>query len=202
MKSRRCTTTARPYLVLREVQLLGKDFDMLKPDPQTPNALLDKFTLNFGTLCGCTFDIEIETPVLARDKEQRGILAAHLELGQPTHSRGIGRELLRLSLRVDGNAYRSEGTTGWFEDELLSLQRALPGGMALKTCFTCAYSDYSPYGHGLFGGMACFRSFKAEYSRVQSKDDLFPLLDKADRVQETYLCADFNFRKPHTGYRG
>lgn len=189
-------------VVLREVQFSGKDFDMLKPDPQTPNALLDKFTLNFGTLCGCTFDIEIETPVLARDKEQRGILAAHLELGQPTHSRGIGRELLRLSLRVDGNAYRSEGTTGWFEDELLSLQRALPGGMALKTCFTCAYSDYSPYGHGLFGGMACFRSFKAEYSRVQSKDDLFPLLDKADRVQETYLCADFNFRKPHTGYRG
>src|SRR5260370_20639039 len=103
----------------------------------------------------------------------------------------------RLSRRI-GIPLRS---ADWFEDELLSLQRALPVGMALKTCFTCAYSDYSPYGHGLFGGMACFRSFKAEYSRVQSKDDLFPLLDKADRVQEPYLCADFDIRKPHTGYR-
>ena len=189
-------------VVVRGVQFSGKDFDMLKPEPQRRNALLDKFTLNRGRLCGCTFDIEIETPVLARDKEQRGILAAHLQLGQPIHSGGIDRESLRLSLRVDGNAYSSDGMTGWFEDELLSLQRALPVGMALKTCFTCAYSDYSPYGHGLFGGMACFRSFKKEYSRVQSKDDLFPLLDKGDRVQETYLCADFDIRKPHTGYRG
>ena len=81
-------------VVLRGVQLSGKDFDMLKPDPQTPNVLLDKFTLNFGRFCGCTFDIEIETPTLARGKEQRGILAAHLELGQPTHLGGIDRESL------------------------------------------------------------------------------------------------------------
>src|ERR1039457_3061420 len=131
-------------VVLRGVQFSGKDFDMLKPDPQTPNALLDKFTLNLGRLCGCTFDMKIETPVLARDKEQRGSLAAHLELGKRTDSGGIDRESLRLSLRVDGNAYSSDGTTGWFEGELLSLQRALPVGMALKTCFTCAHSDYSP----------------------------------------------------------
>jgi hypothetical protein len=31
---------------------------------------------------------------------------------------------------------------------------------------------------------------------LKTKDELFPLSDKADRVQETYLCSDFNVRKP------
>src|ERR1051326_3862603 len=99
--------------------------------------------------------------------------------------------------------YSSEGKTGFFEYELLSLQRRMPPGMTLKMCFSCAYSDYSPYGHGLFGTMLCFRSCKAEYLRVQSKDDFFKLEEgKWELVQETYLCADFDIRNPNTGYRG
>jgi len=29
------------------------------------------------------------------------------------------------------------------------------------------FSDYSPYGHGLFGCMMCFRNLKEEYVKVK-----------------------------------
>src|SRR5260221_6389950 len=129
-------------------------------------------------------------------------LQMRLELGSETSNGGLDRELLRLSLAVNGHAYHSSGKTGWFEGELISLHSALPMGAYLIACINCAYSDYSPYGHGLFGGMACFRKFKQQYANVRSKDDLFPILNNADVVQETYLCQEFAKRRPHTGYKG
>jgi hypothetical protein len=190
-------------ILLRGVQFSGPDFDTLEPDPSAPRTALSNFTLSsFGCLSGCVFDIDIETAVLVGGEEQKEILATHLELGEPTASGGLDRESLRLSLRVNSTEYSSDGTTGFFESELLSLQRRMPPGIGLKMCFTCAHSDYHPVGHGLFGGMACFRNCKAEYSRVQSKGDLFGLWDQSEKVQETYLCSDFNIRRPNTGYRG
>jgi len=73
----------------------------------------------------------------------------------------------------------------------------------MKACINCLYSDYSPLGHGLFGCMMCFRNLKAEYVKVTTKDELWPIHDRYDRlVQETYLCPDFERRIPGTGYRG
>jgi hypothetical protein len=62
---------------------------------------------------------------------------------------------------------------------------------------------YSPYGHGLFGGLACFRGNKAGYRAVTGKDDLFAVWDTmTEFVQETHLCPEFERRVPGTGYRG
>jgi Family of unknown function (DUF6304) len=189
-------------LTLRGVQFSGPDFDSLEANPHTPKESLAKFIVFFGGLCSCTFDVDIETPVLVGGEEQTGVLAVHLELGEPTGSGALDSETLRLSLRVKCNEYSSEGTSGFFESELQSLQRGMPDGMRVKMCFSCAYSDYHPVGHGLFGGMACFRNAKAEYSRVQDKSGIFGVWNKGERVQETYLCTEFSPRKPHTGYRG
>lgn len=189
-------------LVLRGVRFAGRDLDSLKPNQAVPEELLNQFTLSHDALCECTLDIQIPVPVVSDDRETDAILDVHLELGVPTRTGAIDRERLSLSLRIANNVYRSEGMSGWFEEELLSLQRAMPQGRFLKACIACAYSDYSPYGHGLFGGMACFRNFKTEYSLVKDKYDLFPILEQADRVQETYLCSDFVKRRPNTGYRG
>jgi hypothetical protein len=86
---------------------------------------------------------------------------------------------------------------------MLDVQNQLPSGTHLRACITCAYSDYSPVGHGLFGGLACFRDNKSEYLAVRSKADLFRIWSKMTGfVQETYLCPEFERRQPRTGYRG
>jgi hypothetical protein len=189
-------------VMLRGVQFSGPDFDTLEAAPHTTKESLAKFMVSFGRLCSCVLDVDIETPVLVGDEEQTGILAVHLELGEPTQSGALDRETLRLSLRVNCNEYSSEGADGFFESELQSLQRRIPMGVKLKMCFSCAYSDYHPVGHGLFGDMACFRNAKAEYLCVRDKSDIFRVWNKGERVQETYLCTEFSPRKPNTGHRG
>ena len=64
------------------------------------------------------------------------------------------------------------------------------------------YSDYNVYGNGAFGDMICHRQAKEEYLRVRSKQDFMRLRGPTERVQETYLCAQFVRRVPGTGYRG
>jgi hypothetical protein len=140
-------------------------------------------------------------PVVLGADTGSGELEIHLELGSQKPNGALDRELVSLMLDIRGQTFHSAGTSGWVEDELLSLQATLPIGMYLKACINCSHSDYSPYGHGSFGWMACFRNFKAEYANVRDKHDLFPILDKADLVQETYLCPDFEKRLPNTGYR-
>jgi hypothetical protein len=92
---------------------------------------------------------------------------------------------------------------GWFEGEWLDIQKALPEAVVIKACINCLYSDYSPYGHGLFGCMMCFRNIKDEYLRVNSKQSFWSVHGRQERmVQETYLCPDFARRIAGTGYRG
>jgi hypothetical protein len=93
---------------------------------------------------------------------------------------------LRILLEYGGRQYTGPGTSGWFEDELLGIQAQLPEGVFIKACINCLYSDYSPYGHGLFGYLMCFRNLKEEYLRVTSKDEFWSVHGREDRlVQET-----------------
>ena len=188
-------------ILLREVTFAGISFDTLKPRADSDDRLLQKFTLQRRSLCACRITCHI--PISTTDRGGDAILGVDLTLGEPTVNGGLDREDLLLTLDLDGQTYRSSGKTGWFEGELLDLQKAMPGGNYFKACIGCAFSDYSPYGHGLFGFMVCFRSSKEEYLRVKSKDDLFDLWDKnAGCVQETFLCQEFEKRHPGTGYRG
>ena len=187
---------------LRGVCFSGRDFDALMPASDSSPELVGSFTLCRRSLCDCTIECEIPVPVMFGGEIVRGNLQVRLELGSEMPNGGLDREILSLMLAVKSGTHHSLGETGWFEDELLSLHSAMPSGAYLVACFSCAYSDYSPYGHGLFGGMACFRNFKEQYAKVQTKDDLFPILNNSDVVQETYLCPEFTKRRPHTGYRG
>ena len=71
---------------------------------------------------------------------------------------------MRAKLRVIAIAkgLRTQGRflVKYSEDELLDIQRQMPEGTYLKACINCAFSDYCPGGHGLFGGLACFRDNK------------------------------------------
>jgi hypothetical protein len=135
--------------------------------------------------------------------EEAAALSVHLELGVPTSRGGIDREVLRLELTCSAGTFVSAGRSGWFEHELLDLQGQLPTGSYLRACISCAFSDYSPYGSPMFGGLACFRDNKAAYRAVKTKGDLFSVWDTmTEFVQETYVCPEFERFIKETGYRG
>ena len=188
---------------IRGVTFWGYDFDGLSPKENTPPEKLASFTLQQGDLCSCLIECDIPIPVVVGGERGEGRLHVRLDLGEPADHGGIDRETLSLSLVVGENTFAGSGRSGWFEDELLELQAALPEGTYFKACINCAFSDYSPYGHGLFGDMVCFRDHKEEYLSVKTKADIFRVWDTmTERVQETYLCPEFQRRKRGTGYRG
>ena len=190
-------------MAVRGLEFRGPDFDSLGPAGDPDPARLASFTLQQGSLCSCVIEADIPVPVATPEGTEEGVLAVRLELGNPAPTGGLDREHLTLALRVGRRVYTSGGRSGWFEDEMMDVQNQLPPGTHLRACVTCAYSDYSPAGHGLFGGLACFRGNKTAYLAVRSKADLFRVWPTMTGfVQETYLCPEFDRRQPGTGYRG
>jgi len=187
-------------MVVRGVTLEGSMLDdwepAIPPDATQPASF--SFTGNELTL-----DFEIPVPVVAHDRTLSANLRVHLELGAPKANGGLDREELQLELIVENKSFKSCGKHGWFEDELVELHAALPEDMFIKSCFKCAFSDYSPGGFGMFGCMACFRNSKQAYLSLKGKAAYFTLAEEiAEYVQETYLCPEFEERVPSTGYRG
>jgi Family of unknown function (DUF6304) len=161
------------------------------------------FSLHRGELCAYVSELEMPASIVQNSDVLSGMLRVHLELGEPSANGGLDREDLQLELVFDDRSFKSCGKHGWFEDELLEIHQALPSETYLKSCFNCAFSDYSPVGFRLFGCMACFQNSKQEYRSLAGKAAFFELQDRiAEQVQETYLCPEFEKRMPNTGYRG
>lgn len=195
-------------MVVRGVRFEGNDFDSFEPKDCPDPTQLSSFTFLHGGLCFCVIEADIALPVVTPTEAVVGLLTFVLELGEPLPTGQMNRERLTLRLAVNDQTYHSDGKSGWFEDEMLDVQRKLPSGTFIKACINCAFSDYSPYGHGLFGNMICFRANKVGYQALPSgadfeKDAYFGVMDTvSEMVQETYLCPEFERRKPGTGYRG
>jgi hypothetical protein len=189
-------------LSLRGIEFVGRDFDSLEPKAAAPEQLRP-FSLNQGCLCSCRIECRIPVPVHDHGRLLDGALSVEMVLGDPAPNGWLDREHLRIVLEYESKRFASSGRSGWFEDELLGIQAQLPEGVFIKACINCLYSDYSPYGHGLFGCMMCFRNLKAEYLKVTTKQEFWSVHGRQDRfVQETYLCPEFERRIPGTGYRG
>lgn len=189
-------------LSLRGIEFAGADFDSLEPTDAS-HEQIQQFTLKQGCLSSCRIDCRIPVHVYDNGRLSEGALLVELVLGDPTPNGGIDREQLRIVLEYNGQQFAGSETSGWFEGELLAIQAQLPGGAFIKACINCLYSDYSPYGHGLFGDMMCFRNLKAEYLKVATKAEFWSIHGRQDRfVQETYICPEFERRIPGTGYRG
>jgi hypothetical protein len=190
-------------MVVRGLEFRGSSFDDFEAAEGTDAAKLGSFAFYHGYLCGCTIKTEMPMGVMRGVETCDGVLEVEVELGEMGENGRLEREELRLSLAVDGQIYRSVGRGGWFEEGFLEIQKQLPMGMFLKACIGCAYSDYSPYGHGIFGGMACFRGNKVGYLAVRGKEGLWPVWGTmTEFVQETYVCRESERRIKGTGYRG
>ncbi|HET9111092.1 MAG TPA: DUF6304 family protein, partial [Ktedonobacterales bacterium] len=180
-------------MVVRGVEFVGTDFDALEPTLDSADPRMVSFTLAGGSLCACHIECVLPLPVIVGLEPITGKLQVHLELGHPRPGPqgGIDRETLHLCLSFGDVTLWSKGASGYFEDELLDIQQALPEGTYLQACITCAFSDYLPAGHGLFGSLACFRDNKAAYRQVTGKRGLFAIWNTmTEFVQETYLCPE------------
>ncbi len=188
---------------VRGVDFVGTDFDALSPVAAHLARARSLFELHHDDLCACR--LEWGMPLLLERVGQRiaGRLSVVLVLGEPLPTGALGSEALTLTLETPVQTIRSSGTSGWFEDELLELCRALPSSTRVRSCITCAFSDYSPHGHGLFGDLACFRDVKDDYVKVVDKPGIFAIWNRlTEFVQETHVCDEFAPRTPGAGYRG
>src|SRR4051812_1200691 len=195
-------------MVVRGVRFRGNDLDSFEPQDVSDPIQLSSFSFLHGGLCSYLIGAEIPVSVVTPSGEVNGLMTFELELGEPLPTGQMDGERLKLRLAVNEMTYSSEGKSGWFEDEMLDLQGRLSSGTLMKACINCVFSDYSPYGHGLFGNMICFRANKTGYLALPSgedfeKDAYFDVMATvSEMVQETYLCPEFERRAPGTGYRG
>ena len=109
-----------------------------------------------------------------------------------------------FSLAVDGHIYKADRPTTYFEQALSQICRKCGREYLLRCCFTCQYSDYSPYGCDDFGSMLCYREYKEVYLTVNDKAGYFDRLEGLDCEieQETGVCGEFEERTRCEGYRG
>jgi len=192
-------------MTLRGVTFTGdslNDFEPTVPlaDPRLAEFPLHRWNENVVELCACVIEFEMPLPVQTPTGIVQGRLSVRLEM-ESHDGRGPDWTVVVLALDVLGGTYRSSGESGGFEDEIIELQQQLPEGALIRACATCAFSDYSVYGHGMFGDMFCFQDQRQEYLAVRSKRD-YMRLGCTEVVQETYLCPEFARRQPGTGYRG
>ena len=112
--------------------------------------------------------------------------------------------VLDFSLLVDELCYESSRKSLYFEDALRNICTQMKDNYLLKCCFTCQYSDYSPYGNDDYGAMLCYRRYKEDCLKVNNKEEYFLYLEgkDCDMRQETYLCGQYHPRSQAGGYRG
>lgn len=113
-------------------------------------------------------------------------------------------EVSEFSLCVDGICYKHIGKTMYFEGALGDICTQMKNDYYIKCCFTCQYSDYSPYGNDDYGCMLCYCRHKSDCLKVNSKEEYFRFLEGKDfdARQETYLCEQYCLRNQASGYRG
>lgn len=165
------------------------------------------------------FELSVEIPILAFDKKEEkqteGILNLHFELKESDKKGSIcycdnervyfdKPEIYDFSFCVDDKKYICENKTAFFETALNELSEKMANDYYFMSCFTCQYSDYSPYGQDDFGCMLCYKDYKEDCLKVNSKAEYFEHLDgkKCFACQETFICPEFCLRTISEGYRG
>lgn len=109
-----------------------------------------------------------------------------------------------FSLCIDEKGYHSEQNTIDFEIALSDICRNIKHDYYIKSCFTCQYSDYSPYGQNGFGGIMCYRECKENCLKVNGRNDYHKYLEGQPFIfqEETYLCSEYSLRNKCGEIRG
>ncbi|WP_074407326.1 DUF6304 family protein [Aquimarina megaterium] len=188
------------YFNLRNIDFEGPDFDQLTAN-KIDETKFDYEMFQDGSGDVTNFKLTITIPIQLFNVETDKIfienLTAHIEVGETTTIKGLDHELNCLTLTTSFGEFKVEKKLEWMEDALIVLQNQLPENIYLKTCLSCKYSNYSPFGNGMFGNIYCFKKVKEKLKEVKGKHDLLDLwtpeaVDKGDifSVQETFDCSE------------
>ena len=175
------------HTVIRGVEYWGYDVDGITDDSDAELDPRGNRTLLIAGELPCTIE---EAGV-----RSKALVSFVLDLKARLEENWIA---LRLELAHGGHRYEARGEV--FEDGMARLAEAAKPSLALICCYTCSFSDYSPFGHGTLG-MDCHRGAKEQYLAVRSKKDYWHV-PRTEEVMETHVCAEYQKRMPGTGYRG
>ncbi|QDU78801.1 hypothetical protein Pla110_05050 [Polystyrenella longa] len=189
-------------VTIRGVTFMGPDFDRLAPSEESTPEQLGYFSLGPDSLCACRIIFMMPISIYNCGDNSEGSLKIEVRIDDPNSNDALEYYQTRIRLDCDQGEFTSSGKGRDFESELLEIQSLLPAGFYMRLCINCLFSDYSPFGKSQFGDLMCYRNKKADYLKVKNKVDYFSLGFVCDRkVQETYLCPEFERRVPGTGYR-
>lgn len=181
---------------LRGVEFSGSSFDYFRPDKNVSEELLETFTLNKDNELS-DFQLECKIPVkmLEDSKESLAELKINFEPKILEIETGYYDYNLALTLNYKDEEFHST-YSGDFEDCFGVISGQLiksPKYLALKCYFGCRLSDYSVYGHDVFGSLICFKNFKEKFLSVKTRYDYYDLLEEKnlEYVQEVYLCSEY-----------
>ncbi|WP_378173985.1 DUF6304 family protein [Aquimarina sp. SS2-1] len=188
------------YFTLRGIDFEGTDFEMLTAEEIDDSKFdYEMFADGSGDITNFKLTITIPTQFYNSLSNQTFTesLVAHIEVGETTAIDGLDSEISCLKLTTSFGEFTVEKKLEWMEDALIALQDQLPPNIYLKTCLSCKYSNYSPYGNGMFGNIYCFKKIKEALKKVQQKHDLLHLWTaelvqegKIFSVQETFDCPE------------
>lgn len=205
------TTVRNDWKVLRMsvrgIEFSGTSFDCFQPDENSSREFLNTFSLSEDDrLSDFYLECEIPVRILENENESGSVLIVMFRHKTIENSEGFYDYDLSLTLKYGEQEFRSTGA-GDFEDcfgEIKTQLRKLPNQPVLKCCFACGLSDYSVYGHDVFGSMICFKNLKQRYLNIKTHYDYYDLLEEneLEYVQEIYLCPEYHVRRPDAYYRG
>lgn len=165
------------------------------------------------------FEMRVEFPIVLFDKHAEknvdGILYFAYELleGGPGAAKVMdgsevvyidGCKVLAFGVNVGDKNYECDYKTEYFETSMNELSGKMQDDYHMLCCFTCQYSDYSPFGNMEFGDMQCYKDHKDEYLSIKTKDGFIERLGNLAgiRKQEISYCDEFRLRNICDGYRG
>ncbi len=189
------------YTTIREIDFEGMDFEILTGKIDHSKFEYDFIDKEEGDIIN--LGIEVHFPITLYNKLTNTTttekLIAFVEVGKLTNSEKFPNTAT-LEFKASFGSYISKKKIEWFEDSLIEIQKQLPKHLLLKTCLSCKFSHYSPYGNGMYGHLYCFKKIKEEIKKVKDKKSLLELWTKEkveagiiENCQETYKCEQHSF---------
>lgn len=185
---------------LRGIEFSGSSFDYFCPEENVSEEFLEIFTLNKDNeLSDFQLECKIPVKILEDIKESIAELKINFEPEILEIETGYSDYNLALTLNYKNEEFHST-YSGDFEDcfgEIRSQLKKSPKNLALKCCFGCRFSEYSVYGHDIFGSLICFKKFKERFLSMKTQYDYYDLLEEKnlEYVQEIYLCSEYQMRQ-------
>lgn len=186
---------------LRGIEFEGFCFETLEGKVDESKFEYLKYADGSGDLTNCEFDVEIPIKINDDGKLSEGLIKASIKIREISQKEKIDEFGVQLTLSSKYGEFSNPKRYDGFERALNNIQDQLPDKIEMQICLSCKYSNYTPGGNGMFGGILCFKGWGERVSEIVDKASLFKLRNKGlmenkiFETQETYDCDEHQFMK-------